>query len=318
MILDTYNQDLPGTMTSRPQWMALMSGFAALIDCFIEGVFEAEMAAMPGQQQTPGVPGLGGFDSVDALVGPVCRQRGIVVGLLESIDSIAMRCRRWRDDWTRAGTVPGLLEQLAAVLSPDPPILRVVTRSGVWWTRNTDGSFTLQTAAGLGFTYSPATGAYTGNTDVAHVFDWDSITVPAPPDQNDGTEFYVIGYMPANVPYLASDDGVCPDPGEAGDYWNDPSDVAPDGDPNAGTVGTTSPIQHVELVRRVIYQRRAAGFRCAYIVWSEDPDAFNPTGDSTPTSIPDGTWGYDHSLSTGLPTRFPNARYWPGVPGGEH
>jgi hypothetical protein len=317
MILEALEQILPAWMLREPRQRvgAVMAGFAATLDALTEAVFEARLAGLPGQLD---LPGGNGFDNFDALP-LIGRDRRILRGLAEDGFAYAARLREWLEVHARSATPAELLDQLAGILSPNPPLLRITNGSGDWWSRGTDGQTQQLTQRADGFLWNPTTGVVTPQAVAPHEWDWDSgDTNPAPPDRDDPLRFWVVIYAPCNLPYLADDDDTFNDEGVVDDFAADPSTSGAGASPDAGTCGTVAPWKWVELVRTLIAEWRAAGLPCAYVIVTFDPASFNPSTDSTPTSIPDGTWGFDHVPGSGDTTRFPNAEYIPGPPGGIH
>ncbi len=323
MILEAIERLVPDWMfdEGRRHYGVLMQGIAVLLDAAADAIGEARKASMPAQVDIPGIEGLGGFDSVDALP-LVGRDRSIRQGLTEPPWDYAGRVRRWLEAWARSATAPELLDQLAAILGPSPPILRIVDTFGSWWTRYTDGSFDLLTQTADGFHWVPATGEISALSDIPHAWDWDSVSAPPPPDQDDDGRFWLVIYAPCNLPYLAGTDLTFDDDGTLGDFALRPGVSGAGIGPDAGTVGAAAPWKLVELVRNLIQEWRTMGVPCKHVIVTFDPDSFNPLTDSTPTSVPDGKWGWhswhDVGTNTRLPGRFPNAEYWPGTPGGVH
>ena len=331
-ILDRLGALVPGWMldVARQHYTQLMAGPGLMLDAMTEVVIEGRLAAMPGQKIGPGIIEAGGFDSFDALP-LIARDRLVCQGLTETPFQLAARLRTYEDDWTHAGTAFGLLDELARALGPSPPLMRIVTSGGAWYTREQDGTYLYQTVAGTGFSLD-AQGNATHDTTVAHAWYWDGITLPAPPDKSDFSRAWLILYPPVSVPYLTTTDGTAMDPGRAGDLWNDPTaDVEVIGQPSivnpwAGTCGSNAPLCLVELIRSVIQQRGCAGFRMAWIVVAFDATQFAPDGSSTlpggvaGTAYPDGLWGwhtkYDSGTNSQIVARNATAEYWPGTPGG--
>ncbi len=326
MLLADLKKTLPSWMLTAPRehWSQLMAAPAAVIDALGEAVHQARLAALPGQIDVSGFPGLGGYLSTDALV-LTGRDRRVRRGFLESDSHYAGRQREWLEAWARSATPKEMLDQLAAILGPLPPNLRLIESNGTWWTRYRslpmvsirDGTIDQWTQAGTGFRYDPTTGDVSVITDVPHLFDWDSISVPAPPLQNDPAKFFLVIYAPCNGANLSDTDHTGADPGTGGDYALTPGVSGAGLGPDAGTGGSNAPRKLVDLVRALVQEWRSAGLLCQYVIVSFDHDAFDPIDDSTPTSIPDGKWGwhtwYDVGTNTQLPSRFPNAIYWSGI-----
>jgi hypothetical protein len=293
---------------TRLHWRAYFDTVAAVIDALISIVEDTCLASMPGQVDgVAGLENLNGFWQVDALK-YIGEDRMVLRGLAESPADYALALRRYRDDWKRGASVFGMLQQLARVLTTTgnaAPLLRAVNGNGDWHTLHPDGTMRLQRVAGDGFFLSPD-GTSGPDTTVAHAWDWDSASLPAPFGKGDATRFWVIIYCPTNLPYLASISGQIGDGRKVG---------AKRGTPDAATIGTCAPEQHVELVRAVVQQRRAAGYRCSHLIEAFDPTSFNPDGSSA--LYPDGTWGWPCKSVAGVmtPTRDLSARYGRAEPG---
>jgi hypothetical protein len=329
-LMDRIDALLPRWMLTDPRKATgkLMAGFAGLLDAFTEAAAQASLAAQPGQVRLPGVPQLGGYDSVDALP-MIARDRRVVEGLGMQPWELAAACRGWLDD-AFAETGPfGLLDALAVILVPNVPLLRLVTSNGTltsWYTRETDGTRRLQRSDGVGSFLQPDGTAGT-DTTMAQAWDWDSTTMPPPGDQGDRSGFFLVIYT--TIPYFTADDGTDIDLGLAGDFYNDPTtqlDSTTQGivrSPWAGTCGTNAPWEFTERIRATADHRRAGGAVCRWIVAALDPTSFNPDGTSgappAGSAYPDGTWGqstkYDATSKTRILSRNSTAEYWAGRPG---
>lgn len=322
MILSRLQSLVPRWMLDTPRvaFSQLMATFASLGDGMVEGVLDARFAWLPGQLD---VPGGNGFDNFDAL-SRIGRDRAIRQGYFESPFEYAARLRVWLSEWARSATPFELLNQLAAILSPNPPRLVIITSGSSWYVRHPDGTFQtyVQTVNGVtaGFTYDPATGDLGGSFSPPHVWVWDASSLPPPLDQNDSSRWWLVIDCPCNLPFLASDDHTFDDPGVVSDGWNDLTHGGYELSPDAGTVGLSAPWKLIELARVTVYEWRAAGLKCAYLIANFDPTAFQPLADSSPSSVPDGTWGwhtrYDVGSNTQVVARFQGAEYIPGTPGG--
>jgi hypothetical protein len=307
MALTQYlDQIVPGWMKRDPfaHWFSFVYVAAAGIDAFVAMVDDAARADMPGEVDEVGSDGQD-FTSFDALP-LIGRDRRIVQGFTESPFSYAAALRRWRDSHRRAGTARELLEQLARILSPDPPRLRIVTAGGVWYTRETDGTFLLQNTTGTGLQISAA-GVWTTDTSTAIAWDWDSLTVPANLGKGDMGRIWVVIYCPCNPPYLAGDEGAWGD--EQSEYGDDDGDAVE---------GCSSTAPHVELLRGIGQDWRAAGIKLSHFILAFDPDSFDPT-DLSPAAgtMPDGYWGHHGKVVAGVlvPARLGTARYVRGTAG---
>jgi len=296
-----------------PQWMlttarrgfaGLMAGQAALVDALTEAIQEGRLAVLPGQLD---VPGGNGFDNFDALP-LIGRDRGIRQGLLESPFDYAARLRAWMDEWAASATPFEVLDQLAAILSPNPPVLRLVNGSGTWWTRSTSGDFILQTANGDGFLYNTNGSLSTASTN-AHAWVWDTLADPKPYGFGDDQRFWIIIYAPCNAPLLSGISGTIGDGRLIG---------MGKGGPDATTIGTVAPSIETELIRNIVQEWRSAGLRCSHIIitFGAAIDYFNPDGSSP--DYPDGTWGWPCKVIANImsPARVTYARFWRAEPGG--
>ncbi|MEO5725790.1 MAG: hypothetical protein ABI134_00085, partial [Byssovorax sp.] len=116
---DYIERALPGWMrkTSTAHWSILALTLAAAFDALVEGVEDGAFADMPGQTDEPGSNGMFEFSSTDALE-PIARDRRMFNGLARSAADTAAHLRDWYSVHRRAATPAGLLEEVAAILSP--------------------------------------------------------------------------------------------------------------------------------------------------------------------------------------------------------
>jgi hypothetical protein len=306
-LMDYIENVVPAWMRQTPfaHWLDYAFTIAAGLDAMIDGVLDAAKSDMPGQTDLPG--GYSEFASVDALP-LIGRDRRIEQGLLESPGEYAGRLRRYQELWRRSGTPLAMLEQLAGILSPNAPRLRIVTASGVWYTREEDGTFRMQNSSGTGFALAPD-GTITAETGHAHPWDWDSLS-PGALGQNDPGRLWVIIYCPCNAPYLAATEGHF---GDGESHWGDFQRV----------IGTSQTSPHVELVRKVLRDWRAAGIYVSHILYAFDPSSFDPLtpGPYPAAGMPDGHWGHHSKFATvagvltRVPSRLQTARYGRGTAG---
>lgn len=295
---DYIDDVIPGWMrrSKREHWVSLSNSVAHVIDGMIDGLFEGRLAAMPGQIDAPD---LGGFESVDALPF-IGRDRRLVQGPTETPVEYAARLRAWRSAWRAAGVARGLLGAIRAVMVPSPPLLRVVSSAGAWWSLAEDGTLTFNTTTGLGCTFAPD-GTATPNDLVAHPWDWDGTASKG--------RIWPIIYAPCHEPFLAGIDG------QYGDGLS-PYRATPE-----GTIGTTAPRNYVELIRGVVSDWKPAGIQCPNIIIAFDPASFDPAtpGPYPAAGMPDGTWqNFGKAVQVGdevhwLRTRLATARYWKGT-----
>jgi hypothetical protein len=305
-LIDTLENALPGWMRREPffHFTAIALGTAAMVDAMIDGLYEARLAAMPGQVSIPGVPGLGGFDSIEALA-KIGRDRRRQRGFTESHADYALRLRRFREDWAAAGTNPGLLNELADILTPDPPRLRLFTAAGQCWTREPDGTLLWQRPGVAGLQYNPDGTIAAAAAGDATPWDWDSTTIPDSLGQGDVGRFWVVIYAPTNAP-LDATEGT----------WGDGLSFYGDTDKTTGTSATS---RFVELVRSVVADWKSAGIKVSHVIIAYDPATFDPEDSATyPT---DGSWGHHTRLDLGpsppvkVIARDQSARYWRATAG---
>lgn len=284
---------LPGWMRrpSLSHWRDLALVMGASLDALVEAVLDGRLASMPGQ--TDAAPGLGGFESVDALPF-IGRDRGITRGLTQTSADYARALRRWLDAARAHGTAFEKLRQLRDVLGPNPPLVRLVSASGYWHSIEPDGSIVFNTPTGDGgFRRSPA-GVRAVEGDPAHAWNWGG---------DDPFRTWVIIYAPANAP-LTGDGNVF---GFGRRFFGEVD----------GTIGTTATPEMVELVLGVVAEWSASGVTTPWVIIAFDPDSFDPL-DTLDEGWPDGTWEDDHVLVTvdgklvSQPNRLSTARYWEG------
>lgn len=306
MLLADLESLVPSWMLDAPraQWSQLMASIAAWFDAAGEAVRQARFAAMPGMLD---IPGGNDFDDVSAL--PLTgRDRNIRGGLNESPFDWAARQRGYLQSWSRAATPVMLLQQLAGVLSPNPPVLRLVNAHGVWWTRQPNGSVSQFKPDGSGFNLDDGNNVGVSAAN-ARAWDWDSLADVPPFGFDDPSRFWVIVYAPADLPYLAGISGLIGDGRIIGQGV---------GGPDATTIGTTAPSKETELIRDIISTWRGQGLPCSHviIVFGAATDYFNPDG--TSPDYPDGAYGWPCKIISGVmsPTRPTYARYWRAEPYG--
>lgn len=321
-LTDLIDSITPSWAKERAHWWGMFRLGAVLIDALIEGVYQGRKAGLPNAVDLPGIEAYGGFEDVRSLA-YLGEDLSVPRGLVESPAAYAYRLRHAQDDaggWLSAGLVAGVLEQLAGVLGPNPPLMRIVNRQGRWWTRLQDGTLLYQTPAGDGRRYN-TDGTVELDATVTVAWLWDHYTDPPVGNQDDPGDWFLILYQPLNTPYGVTNDGTFADPGKVQDTWDDPHAHGPDPGPWAGTVGTNAPACLVELIRGVAEQRACPAFRLAWIIEARNAHSFKPDGTSTGTNAyPDGHWGrstkYDPGTNTQVPSRLSSAEYWPGAPGG--
>jgi hypothetical protein len=303
-------------------WLALFRLVALLVDALIDGVFQGRRAGLPNAADIPGVPGYGGFEDVKALTKYLAPDAGVYQGLTELPPDLAQRVRHAQEavsGWPAGGAMTGLLEQLAGVLGPNPPLMRLVNRNGDWWTRNQDGSYDFVRTSGQGLHFTAA-GVASANGTMAAAWDWDGSTAAPAPGQWLAGEWWLLLYDPLDTPYGTSGPYTFNSGAVLGHVWNDiQSYPAISPNPWAATWGTNSPSCLVSLVFAVIAQRATVGLHCNHVIVCTDASQFAPDGSSSlpagalGTAYPDGTWGWDCKTAqdgTVTITRNSTAIYW--------
>lgn len=289
---------LPAWMrrSSRAHWTALANTVSHVVDGVIEGLYQGRLAALPGMLDEPG---MGGFESADALP-LLARDRRLIRGPTETVFEHAARLRVWRATWRQAGTAAGFLGALRAVMAPATPLIRVVSSAGVWWSLLEDGTLELRTTEGVGLTFSADGLTVMPDATVAHPWDWDG--------KADKYRIWPIIYAPTHTPYLAAKDG----------QWGD--GLSPYRATPAGTIGTTAPRNYVEMARGITADWKPLGMACSHIIVTFDPASFDPATASPGANMPDGTWEFHGRIVDGgggqrirERARYSEARYWKGT-----
>jgi hypothetical protein len=103
------------------------------LDAIAEAAYQALRARFPE------------FAPEDALTA-LGRDRGIVRGPLEAAASYRVRLLLWIITWRGAGVGRALLDQIAGYLTPHQVKLRIWTQIGVVYTREANGTFTVERA----------------------------------------------------------------------------------------------------------------------------------------------------------------------------
>lgn len=301
-------------------WWSMFRFGAVVIDILIEGVYSARRAGLPNQIDVPGIGEWGGYTSAKALTKYLAPDAGVYQGLTESIPDLAQRVRHAQDPtvfaggWPTAGLVTGVLEQLASVLGPTPPLLRIVNRHGDWWTRYQDGTYELARVLGTGLTWDLA-GNATPNGISARPWAWDAPGfAPQPPDAGltaGAGEWWLITYAPLCPPYGTEPWGLTYNGCGVSNCLNADHAAGAPGIPysDASTSGSNVSVASGASVFNVIRQRQTLGFECNTWIHAFDPASFAPDGSSS--VYPDGSWGEVVKLSGGkwVRTRLTTARY---------
>lgn len=305
---------LPGWMlrADTDHWKRLLRATFRVVDNLFDKIRVARLASMPGQ-----VVGGESFANVDALA-LIARDRGTIKGKVEPADVIAARLRDWHAARRAAGTYPGLLYALRAVLSPAPATVRLVrggmTTEGHWWTLDDTGlryQATDEEGDHFGVFWPADGGPAEVDSSEALPWDWDSAYWfdGANPDV---ARVWAIVYAPCGGAELAGEDG------QFGDG------LSTFGESEAGTgdkytVGTTATVGYVEAARATCSAFKAAGVVVSHIIVTRNSLAFNPTSASG-GSRPDGWWKHHGKIVDDgaggyerVRARSDQGRYWIGT-----
>lgn len=201
------------------------------------------------------------------------RDRGITRGPGETTDSFRARLGRWLDVWRGAGVGRAMLDEIAAFLTPRTCRIRIWTQAGIVYTREADGSFTIDRVA-------------TG------LWNWDG-------HPELFARFWVVIYSTGGVPW--SRDGTWGD----GEHWGD-------GAPTA-TWGSTATTTEVAVIRQIIADRKPAASICPKVIISFDAAAFAPSDTAPPLPDGTWAHYSKLVGGVKVPARDSRAIYWQGV-----
>lgn len=237
----------------------LAYGVTATLDAAVEAALQGLQARYPGLGTPTALPYLS-------------RDRRIVQGPQESDDAFGVRLVQWLTYWRTAGNAYSLMKAFQAYLSPGYPQLRLVTRSGLWYTLATDGTLTYLQS-------SP------------NNWDWDSISNPG--NAGNWSDFWVLVYPP-HYP----DDGLW---GQPTSYWGD-----------GKVMGQTTVPSNVAAISALIHQWKGSHSNCVCVIYTYDATAFDPTSAPGDPGMPDGHWGRwsKDSMSGRVKSRRDDCRYW--------
>lgn len=227
----------------------------------------------------------------------------------ETPEAYARRLVLWLDLWGLAGLPLGLLYAIQSFIFPGYPRVRLIERSGIWYTLDEGASRDLSPFEAMSLPcalepgipavrYVPPIGISTSPRAAfwAHrspgLWDWDSISNPERAAFN--FDFWLVVYHPryANQgTYGGGPGGVVYGPGTS---WGL--------DEPGGTF-----ITFRELVR--LYRR--AGANCRGVVFPPSLDDFSPDATIGDPTFPDGRWGAESKWdgSKAVPTRRRDCRY---------
>lgn len=241
-----------------PVWLRERPGFnvgyrviwavAALLDALLDILLAGYRAAMPGMGLD--TPGL----AVTSALPLVGSSRGILRGENESDEAYSARLRAWLDTHREMGSQEVIGRVIHGYLATRPRV-RVIQRGSptrglpTWVTVESDGTVTKTEAP----------------------FDWDSVSHPErnDPDNPYWSDLWVIVDSP--YPHRSN---VYGDPIQWGeDQWG---------------IGHMVSRRAFDALLSELARWKGAHTRIRCVIWSSDPDLFDPTD---PASCPDGTWG---------------------------
>ena len=260
---ETLRRYVPPWLSDRPTWgrtvgFRFLYGLAAILDGGMQLLVEGMQARLPGIGTPTALPYIG-------------RDRRVIRGPNESDAEYAARLLDWLDLWRAAGNAYALAKALQAFLAPGHPRIRIVTRSGFWWTLDPSGELSWQLA---------------GN------WDWDSLTHP----ENAGcwADFWVIVYPP-HFPT----DGTW---GDGGSFWGEPKTFGQD-------VSTANAETIRSLVRQwKSAHSRCVALIFTYDLQSFDPSS--PPGSPGMPDGRWGLWSRNDPAGRRVRSRRADARYW--------
>lgn len=287
MAFFSYIEDkIPGWMkrSALLHWRDIAGVLSSGIDAIMEGVEDGRAASLGTNDALP-------------LMG---RDRRIVRGYTELRGDYLIRLSNFRPSWRTSGLALGMLKQLQGVNTPNPPKVRLVTGSGVWYSLDPDGTFTVNNTTGTGFQIRPA-GDIHIDTGVAHPWNWDGA---------DGAfRIWPILYVPVNEP-CNDTEGVY---GDHVDYYCPTEEKLP----SNLVIGTSANLGWVEMIRGLMDEWSTFGVQIPYIIFAYDPDSFDPLSTYPDPNLPDGLWGQmskDDGTGHYVKSRLATARYMKGPP----
>jgi hypothetical protein len=260
-----------------PRW--LTEGDGGLIgysldlvkDAFVERVRLGHLARFP-QQDPEGTP------APDDAIAAMGRDRRVVRGINETVESYALRLLAWLDDRRTAGNAFALMQKLAEYTGPGC-VFKTVDAQGNWYVRAADGtrSYYLK----------------------KENWEWDDHPIDIPSGKRRWSRFWVIIHPPGSL-WVEG-----PNYDDAGvEYGNQP-----------GTWGSTATVEQVRTIRAIVSDWKPAGTRCVNIIVAFDPDSFDPEAAVDDAGMPNFLWEH-WSINVGgvqVPARLSTARYWDGV-----
>jgi len=262
---ETLRRYVPPWLSDRPTsgrtvGFRYLYGLVAILDAGMQFLVEGMQARLPGVGTPTALPYIG-------------RDRRIIRGPHETDADYAARLLEWLDLWRAAGNAYALAKALQAFLAPGHPRIRIVTRSGFWWTLDPSGELSWHLA-------SPNNWNWDSHTHPEHAGRW--------------ADFWMVVYPPH-----FADDGL----------WGDGTSLW--GERKAFGQGTS--LANVEAIKALVRQWKAAHSRCVALIFTYDPASFDPTSPPGSPGMPDGWWGRwskDDGSGGRVRSRRADARYW--------
>jgi hypothetical protein len=176
------------------------------------------------------------------------RSRSLIRNQNETAAEYGARLEKWLDTHPEAGSQEIIGVAIHSFLANRPRV-RVINRAGLWLTVEEDGEITRQQS---------------------DAWDWDSVSHP---ERNEPeTPWWSDLWVVVQVSQWAHRDGTMGDlPGHDGYAW-----------------GHYASLPEVDAVKGLFSQWKGAHSRIRAVIWTTDPDLFDP---DVPASCPDGTWG---------------------------
>lgn len=231
------------------------------------------------------------------------RDRRIVRGSHEGIESYRVRLRQWLDVWRLAGTPLGLMVALQGYLAPYYPQIRIVTRRPVWYALEEGTAASMLELPGFEtlaeIPDNPAAtmaqravlgGRFQRQINGVAAWDWDSLSNPE--NATRWWHFWVI-ICPPHYPLQT--------PWDTGDWvYDDPLE----------SWGFDEPYGTYDALKQIVKDFKPAKSRCVSIIFPPT-DLYGPFGVPAAPIWPDGWWGAETKLSGGIwvPTRYDENRY---------
>lgn len=233
--------------------------FGAFADGLVQWLIEGIRARFPEVATPTALPYLG-------------RDRRIIRGAAESAAAFAARLVLWLEYWRYAGAARSVALHMQAFLFPGYPMVRIVSRKGMWVTLTADGTVEVRRA-------------------VPNNWNWDSVTHPELADN--WADFWVIVYEPHY-----ETDGTW---GDGTSFWGE-----------SKVWGQDAPASHAAAIKAIIKQWKGAHARCVCVIFTYDPDSFSPLSAVGAPGMPDGYWGRWSKDVAGVrrQSRRTDCRYW--------